>query len=244
MVPTFQPSVYSEYGDLGAARFAHQPGVKIPVSQLTPSATAVREGISNKPESPQAEANLHTLSNFLARIPFPFYLNSAYRSPRVNEAVGGAGLRCSRATDSPYYRAGQTCSFHTSGLAADIEPVGMSNKELAAWFYQHRKQFPNLDQVIWYKDTRHLHLGLDPRRARAYKSDAAGMPLSGSFYSARKEGSAYVKWAPTGTEAVRWAKTHPIRAGLAASLGLGVITSLAVGTIGLALLWRYRDQLR
>jgi hypothetical protein len=46
----------------------------------------------------------------------PVVVNSGYRSPEVNKAVGGSKT-----------------SDHTLGMAADIEVLGMDNKALAEW---------------------------------------------------------------------------------------------------------------
>ena len=121
-------------------------------------------------------------------LPVGYHLNSAYRSPKVNKAVGGAGGKCTRIQGDTGYS--NRCSYHTSGLAADITPIGMTNKQLAVWMYENRKRFPHLDQVIWYTDTSHIHIGLDPARARAYKN------LPGGWYYAKKEGSEYTAWKP------------------------------------------------
>ena len=119
-----------------------------PLDALTVSETAKRKGLSNHPDTADQEANLSLLSDFFARIPFPFVLSSAYRSYVVNTAVGGAKT-----------------SQHMNGLGADIVPTSISNKELAEWFYNYKDDFPELDQIIWYHDTNHLHVGICPSKA-------------------------------------------------------------------------------
>jgi hypothetical protein len=211
-VPYYPTAPY--YGDYGWAS-------AFPLTALTVSSTATARGLSNMPATSQHESNLSRLSDFLAKIPFPIQINSGYRSPTVNAAVGGS-----------------SSSQHMNGLAADIRPLTMSNKELAQWFYEYRKDFPELDQVIWYHDTSHVHVGICP-------SGGKGCPRSyarGEFLSARKEGSVYTPWAPTATEQAKmaaiFAKNRPVQTGLAV-IGLYVAASAAVAGVTLALLWRY-----
>jgi len=215
MSRTFQPSSYSDVVDYGWAS-------EFPLSTLTVSATGSAHGLSNQPATAQHSANLSLLSNFLAKLPFDFTVNSGYRSPQVNSLIGGA-----------------TSSQHMNGLATDISPSGLTNKELAAWLYKYRKSFPELDQVIWYHDTHHVHIGICP-------PGATGCPHStprGEFLQAQKEGSIYAPWAPTTAElaqqALLFASHRPLTVG-AGLLGVWLMGGAVI--LGLVGAWRYRHE--
>jgi zinc D-Ala-D-Ala carboxypeptidase len=88
--------------------------------ELTKSETALRKGINNVPTQTIITA-LHTLAvNVLQPVRDHYAkavkVNSGYRSPEVNAAVGGSKT-----------------SDHCKGQAADIEIPGIANKELALY---------------------------------------------------------------------------------------------------------------
>jgi len=215
---------------------------QFPLSTLTVSGTAQREGLSNQPDTSEQEANLSRLSDFLARVPFPFTVSSAYRSYQVNTAVGGART-----------------SQHMNGLALDIVPTSISNKRLAEWFYNYKDDFPELDQVIWYHDTNHLHVGICPTGASGCSSSRweaggtvkrhlNGIAKSPEFFSAKKEGSVYVPWAPSGLElakqAALFAANRPLKTvGAAVVLWSIAATGVVVTTLGVMWLLRKRGVL-
>ena len=95
------------------------------LAELCKSEVAIRRNIDNTP-SENVKNNLHILvANVLQplRDKFgPVTINSGYRSPAVNTAVGG----------SPY-------SDHCLGMAADIEIVGVDNKQLAEFIKDNFK---------------------------------------------------------------------------------------------------------
>ena len=100
------------------------------LSEFTKSSTAIRLGIDNTP--PQAV--LKNLEDLVALLLQPLanefgqvIINSGYRSPALNAAVGGA-----------------VNSQHVKGLAADIEVPGMSNYDLAC----HIRDNYKFDQLI------------------------------------------------------------------------------------------------
>ena len=189
--------------------------------------TVTSQRADNTP-TPSHRANLELLGRTLSKIPFKFRVNSAYRSPSVNALVGGA-----------------KSSHHMTGLAADITPLdpGFNNKMLAAWLYLNRASFPELDQVIWYSGTSHVHIGVCPRGASGCSK---GAPRA-QFFWAPSEGSNYISWFPS-PEDVAGAVSDlmsrkPLR--VAASLYLGLVSAaLGLSVVGLAILYRYRDQLR
>lgn len=61
--------------------------------ELTRAEAALRKGLDNTPDA-EATDNLYTLANGLeevrALLGHPIHINSAYRSPKVNSAVGGS----------------------------------------------------------------------------------------------------------------------------------------------------------
>jgi len=100
------------------------------LAQLCYSDTAKKLGIDNTPPAYVIE-NLRLLcENILEKVYAKFgkvQINSAYRSPRVNRAVGGSST-----------------SQHTTGQAADIEVIGISNYKVAMWIKENLKY----DQLI------------------------------------------------------------------------------------------------
>jgi zinc D-Ala-D-Ala carboxypeptidase len=186
---------------------------KYPLSTLTQSNTATARQLDNQPESGAVKRNLSRLSEVLGRIPFQLRVNSGYRSPELNAAVGG---------DSK--------SQHLTGEAADVTPIGLSNEDLAVWLYNYRSQLPNLDQVIWYTDTSHVHISVSDRNRK-------------EFYRSAKEGGRYFPWAPSATElaemALVIAKNRPVRTAIGLWIALLTVGGAAVAT---ALWWTQRRK--
>lgn len=94
------------------------------LSEMTKSETALRHGMDNSPNQEQI-SNMQALAvNVLQPIRDHYKrgvkVNSGFRHPDVNAAVGG-----SRTSD------------HTRGMAADIEIPGVANAELAGWIQQN-----------------------------------------------------------------------------------------------------------
>jgi len=88
--------------------------------ELTKSETALRLGLDNTPEDDAIE-NLRVLCEKVLQPVRDHYgkgvkVNSAYRSPESNAAVGGSKT-----------------SDHCKGQAADIEIPGVANADLAQW---------------------------------------------------------------------------------------------------------------
>lgn len=89
------------------------------LTELTKSEAALRHGIDNTPGNEAFENLVLLCNNILQPIRDelgPVKVNSAYRGPEVNAAVGGAKK-----------------SDHMTGMAADIEIPGMPNATLAEW---------------------------------------------------------------------------------------------------------------
>lgn len=152
--------------------------------------------------------NLELVRKFLGTVPFEYAITSAYRSPEYNRSIGGS-----------------SSSQHPNGLAVDIVPNAMTSRELATWFWIHKDSYPDLDQVIWYRNTRHLHIGICSGGA----SNCIGGAPRQDFYAASSEGLGYDRWAPTQAEVnsvnARFPQGKPLPWGWI--LGAGALTIVA-----------------
>lgn len=101
------------------------------LEELTVSPTAKRLGLSNTPTAEHIENMKYCCEKILepvrAHFKKPVIINSSYRSPAVNEAVGGSKT-----------------SQHVNGQAIDFEIMGISNKVVADWVADNLEY----DQVI------------------------------------------------------------------------------------------------
>lgn len=121
------------------------------LNELCQSDYALRNGIDNSP-TPEVVANLKNLAvNVLQPIRDNFKrgvkVNSGYRSPAVNKAIGGSPT-----------------SDHCKGQAADIEIPGVPNHELAEWIKANLK-FTQLILEFYTKgvpDSGWVHVSYDP----------------------------------------------------------------------------------
>ena len=116
------------------------------LKELTRSATAEAKGIDNTP-TPEVEKNLTLLvENVLDPLRKlsgkPITVNSGYRCPELNKAVGGSKT-----------------SDHVKGFAADI--TGGSKEENERLFYLIKCNF-NFKQLIDEKDFSWVHVSYDP----------------------------------------------------------------------------------
>ena len=83
------------------------------LSEMTRSETGLRRGLKNEPNAGEIR-NLERMCETMMEpirdlLSVPIHVNSGYRSPAVNAAVGGKGN-----------------SAHVDGRACDFVPVGMS----------------------------------------------------------------------------------------------------------------------
>ena len=161
-----------------------------PVKTLTVSATAARKGLDNTPDSSKHEKNLSRLSDFMGKLPFHFDVTSGYRSAEVNKAVGGSET-----------------SQHPNGLAVDADPKGLTAREVADWLYAYRKDFPELDQVIWYTNTTHVHIGICPPGATGC---VRGAPR-GEFKKTTKGTNVYHTYVPDAARIESMTSRFPYR---------------------------------
>jgi len=125
------------------------------LEELTKSETALRHNLDNTPTD-DIVANLRILAEKVLQPVREHYakgvkVNSGYRAPEVNAAVGG-----SRTSD------------HTRGMAADIEIPGLPNAELAQWIEANLEY----TQVIleFYTqgvpDSGWVHVSYDPKNLK------------------------------------------------------------------------------
>jgi hypothetical protein len=136
------------------------------LKELTKSDTATRLGIDNTPNEETID-NLKTLCDKVLQPVREHFgksvtVNSGYRSPESNAAVGGSKT-----------------SDHCKGQAADIEIDGVSNPELAQWIMD------NLDytQLIleFYTqgipDSGWVHVSYDPNNLK--KQELTAVKVAG-----------------------------------------------------------------
>lgn len=90
------------------------------LGELTKSQTALRMGMDNDPDEETIEAMtalcVEALEPIREHFGRPVVVNSGYRSPNVNRAIGGTST-----------------SQHCKGEAADVEVPGLDNEELYLW---------------------------------------------------------------------------------------------------------------
>lgn len=121
------------------------------LSEMVKSETAERRGLNNTPGAAEV-ANLRLLAEKVLQPVREQYkrgvkVNSGFRHPDVNAAVGG-----SRTSD------------HTKGMAADIEIPGVANADLAEWIQKNLK-FTQLILEFYtpgVPDSGWVHVSYDP----------------------------------------------------------------------------------
>ena len=98
------------------------------------SNTAIRRGIENTPDDEQLKC-METIAEEIfeplrAYVGGPIKINSFFRSPELNKAIGGSGK-----------------SQHCKGQAIDIDDTfgRMTNAEMYHWIKEHL----DFDQMIW-----------------------------------------------------------------------------------------------
>ena len=100
------------------------------LEEFTKSQTATRLGIDNIPDGEHLEAAKLLFENIVQPIRDvfgPTIINSGYRGPELNKAVGGSSK-----------------SQHCNGEAVDIEVPGTANPDLAEWIEENL----DYDQLI------------------------------------------------------------------------------------------------
>jgi zinc D-Ala-D-Ala carboxypeptidase len=133
----------------GVIYYMRRPSEHFTWEELTASSTAESLGLDNTPGLAERLNLIRLAREILEPLREEFgaiKVNSAYRSPEVNEAIGGADD-----------------SKHMLGLAADITAYAypeVTNDDMATWLWNNGHDLP-LQQVITYEDTTHLHVALD-----------------------------------------------------------------------------------
>jgi hypothetical protein len=130
------------------------------LEQFTFSETAIRKGLDNTPNDEQI-ANLTELAQALERVQQllgPLHISSAFRSPKVNAAIGGS-----------------TTSAHMEGYAADFTCPSFGTplevcKAIAA-------SDLNWDQII-FEYGAWCHFSIDPRMRKMVLSKHSGQPYT------------------------------------------------------------------
>lgn len=153
MVGNFFHNMYSQFFGNGQQQPAQQPaqsnGVNsFQASQLYASPTASSRGIDNTPP-PEAMDNLQALAdNILNKLPVKVSVSSGYRSPALNQAIGGA-----------------TASQHMKGQAADFSTGSKEgNKKLFDWIL-NQSGLP-FDQLIDEKGYQWIHISYSRNQQR------------------------------------------------------------------------------
>ncbi|SPO54239.1 Peptidase M15 [Pseudomonas sp. JV551A1] len=119
------------------------------LDEMTVSQLAAREGLDNNPPA-EARANLQLLCNSLEQVRAlfgaPVIVSSGYRSPAVNQRIGGART-----------------SKHLQGLAADFTVFGLSPREVVLRVSESAIPFDQL--ILEFDNWVHLAVSLGvPRR--------------------------------------------------------------------------------
>jgi hypothetical protein len=119
--------------------------------ELTKSETALRMGFDNTPGEAETEA-LRLLCEKVLQPVRDHYgkgvkVNSGYRSPESNAAVGGSKT-----------------SDHCKGMAADIEIPGVANAELAQWIMDNLEYTQLILEFYTpgIPDSGWVHISFDP----------------------------------------------------------------------------------
>ena len=100
------------------------------LQEFTKSQTALRQGIDNTPDQEHLTNAVNLFANVVQQVRNNFgvtVINSGYRGPALNEAVGGSSK-----------------SQHCKGEAVDIECPGTPNYEVANWIAENL----DFDQLI------------------------------------------------------------------------------------------------
>ena len=100
------------------------------LQEFTKSQTALRQGIDNTPSESHLDAAQHLFQNVVQKVRDNFgvtVINSGYRGPALNEAVGGSSK-----------------SQHCKGEAVDIECVHASTEEVSRFIHDNL----DFDQLI------------------------------------------------------------------------------------------------
>ena len=125
--------------------------INFELRELIRSDKATKLGINNEPTTISIYQNLFNLIVYLLQ-PIrngygkPMIISSGYRCTELNNAVGGVAN-----------------SFHTVGLAADINNGSRNNEELFKWISKHRNELP-INELILGKNASYVHVSLSTKK--------------------------------------------------------------------------------
>lgn len=125
------------------------------MANLTPHFTVAEFGNPPAEFLPRAEALAAVLELVRAAVNEPVIVTSGYRSPEHNARVGGSKT-----------------SDHMTMEAVDIR-VGRMPSHLLRTFVEEafRRSGFVWDQIIWYKKSRHVHIGTGGSRRQIFCGD-------------------------------------------------------------------------
>ena len=136
------------------------------LEEMTKSEAALRMGLDNTPSDIEIE-NLRLLAVAVLQPVREHYgkgvkVNSAYRSPESNAAVGGSKT-----------------SDHCKGMAADIEIPGVPNAELAQWIMDNLEYTQLILEFYTpgIPDSGWVHVSYDPDNLK--KQELTAMKVAG-----------------------------------------------------------------
>lgn len=132
------------------------------LEELTYSEIANRKGLDNSPTE-EVKANLTRLARFLEEVRRvlgrPILINSAYRSPKVNEAVGS-----------------KPTSQHCLGCAADIRVPGLTPDDIIKLILKSNIEY---DQIIREFDS-WVHISIPNKFADKPRKNALVIDKNGT----------------------------------------------------------------
>lgn len=130
------------------------------LEELTHSETALRKGLNNTPDA-ETVANLTELANGLEKVRellgHPLHINSAYRSPKVNSAVGS-----------------KPTSAHVKGYAADftcpafgsVSKICQTIMDSTISYDQIIREYDSWVHISFSPEMRHANLTIDSEGTR------------------------------------------------------------------------------
>ena len=134
--------------------------------ELTKSETALRMGFDNTPGEAETEALRLLAEKVLQPVRYHYgkgvKVNSGFRSPESNAAVGGSKT-----------------SDHCKGQAADIEIPGVANAELAQWIMDNLEYTQLILEFYTpgIPDSGWVHVSYDPDNLK--KQELTAMKVAG-----------------------------------------------------------------